>query len=118
MHSGDDSNIHKLLRDLKSFWATSMRDHLPWRQTRDPYRILVSEVMLQQTQVERVIPFYERFIKEFPTPSALAKSPLSKVLKVWSGLGYNRRAKYLHEAAKVIAKEGWQNKKLPGVGPY
>lgn len=108
----------KLLRDLKSFYRTSERAHLPWRATRDPYRILVSEVMLQQTQVERVIPFYEKFIKRFPDAKTLAKAPLSEVLKYWSGLGYNRRAKFLHEAGKVIAKEGWTGKKLPGVGPY
>lgn len=74
--------------------------------------------MLQQTQVERVIPFYERFIAKFPTPGVLAKAPLSEVLKYWSGLGYNRRGKFLHEAGKIIAQEGWRGKKLPGVGPY
>jgi A/G-specific adenine glycosylase len=126
----------KLLRDLKSFWRTSKREHLPWRETRDPYKILVSEIMLQQTQVERVIPFYEKFIKEFPTPAALAKAPLSKVLSLWSGLGYNRRAKFLHAAAKKLSVEfprsGEMNgsptpareisteslEGLPGVGPY
>jgi A/G-specific adenine glycosylase len=74
--------------------------------------------MLQQTQVERVVPYYKRFIKQFPTASALAKAPLSKVLLAWQGLGYNRRAKYLQGAAKVIAKEGFSGQKLPGVGPY
>jgi A/G-specific adenine glycosylase len=108
----------KLLRDLKSFYRYNKREHLPWRETHDPYKILVSEVMLQQTQVERVIPFYERFIKRFPDAKTLAKAPLSEVLKYWSGLGYNRRGKFLHEAGKVIAKEGWTGKKLPGVGPY
>jgi A/G-specific adenine glycosylase len=108
----------KLLRDLKSFYKTQARSHLPWRKTRDPYKILVSEVMLQQTQVERVIPFYERFVKQFPTPQKLSKAKLSDVLKLWQGLGYNRRAKYLHEAAKLLAKEGWTGEKLPGVGPY
>lgn len=115
---------------------------MPWRATHDPYKILVSEVMLQQTQVERVIPFYERFIQRFPTPEALAKAPLSEVLKYWSGLGYNRRGKFLQEAAKLLQKAAELPKKremngsptpflgssaeltteflesLPGVGPY
>jgi A/G-specific adenine glycosylase len=108
----------KLVRDLKSFYKTQGRAHLPWRKTRDPYLILVSEVMLQQTQVDRVMPFYERFIQKYPTPQALAKAKLGEVLKLWQGLGYNRRAKYLHEAAKILAKEGWTGQKLPGVGPY
>ncbi len=98
------------------------RHNLPWRHTRDLYRILVSEVMLQQTQVERVLPFYTRFIKRFPTARKLAQASLSEVLKSWQGLGYNRRAKMLHAAAKEI----WMHKSLtvtelealPGVGPY
>jgi len=99
------------------------RHTLPWRQTRDPYEILVSEMMLQQTQVERVVPFYKQFLKRFPTPQALARAPLSAVLKVWQGLGYNRRAKMLHQAAKEIMKRGMpQNaaafEKLSGAGPY
>lgn len=102
------------------------RHNLPWRQTKDAYKILVSEVMLQQTQVERVIPFYKNFLKQFPTVQALAKAPLSDVLKVWQGLGYNRRAKMLHQAAKEVAekhkgkfpktREGLEA--LPGIGPY
>ena len=107
----------KLLRDLKSFHKTKKRD-LPWRHTHDPYKILVSEVMLQQTQALRVIPKYETFLKKFPTPQKLSKAKLSEVLKLWSGLGYNRRAKFLHEAAKIIAQEGFTGQKLPGVGPY
>lgn len=91
---------------------------MPWRNTHDPYKILVSEIMLQQTQVDRVIPFYNRFIKQFPTSKTLAKAPLGEVLKTWQGLGYNRRAKYLWEAAKIIAQEGFAGQKLPGVGPY
>lgn len=102
------------------------RHDLPWRKTRDPYRILVSEVMLQQTQVERVIPFYNAFLTEFPTIAALAKAPLSRVLIRWQGLGYNRRAKMLHEAAKAVMKDhtGKMPKTvevletLPGVGHY
>jgi A/G-specific adenine glycosylase len=106
----------KLLPELKKFYKENKRD-LPWRKTRDPYKILVSEVMLQQTQVERVLPKYKAFLREFPSAKVLAGAPLSKVLKQWQGLGYNRRGKFLHEAAKVIVKEGWGGK-LPGVGPY
>ncbi len=99
---------------------------MPWRHTRDPYKILVSEVMLQQTQVDRVLPFYKNFLKLFPTPSALAKAPLSKALKAWQGLGYNRRAKFLQQAGKVIViehrgrfpKEVSVLEDLPGIGPY
>ncbi len=80
---------------------------LPWRQAEkdgqyDPYKILVSEIMLQQTQVERVIPKYEAFIVRFPTVRSLAEAPLADVLELWTGLGYNRRARYLHDAAKSL----------------
>ncbi|HEV8666324.1 MAG TPA: A/G-specific adenine glycosylase [Candidatus Paceibacterota bacterium] len=116
------SDISKLLKQVEAYYKKEGRSHLPWRKTRDPYKILVSEVMLQQTQVERVIPFYKNFLRQFPNPKALAKAPLSKVLKAWQGLGYNRRAKYLQQAAVVLAKEGYQGyekgQKLPGVGPY
>ena len=87
---------------------------LPWRQPEvdgsfDPYKILVSEIMLQQTQVNRVIPKYQAFLEAFPNVKALAAAPLSAVLALWNGLGYNRRAKYLHEAAKQLAplSEPW-----------
>lgn len=73
--------------------------------------------MLQQTQVDRVIAYYERWLKEFPTAHVLSMAPLSRVLLAWQGLGYNRRGKYLWEAAKLITKDGWGGK-LPGVGPY
>lgn len=102
------------------------RHDLPWRHTRDPYRILVSEVMLQQTQVERVIPFYKKFIKKFPTAKKLAAAALSEVLKEWQGLGYNRRALMLRAAAKDVVvqyrgklpKDIAELESLPGVGPY
>lgn len=102
------------------------RHTLPWRQTKDPYKILVSEVMLQQTQIERVIPFYKKFIQKFPTARALARAPLSEVLKAWQGLGYNRRAKMFHQAAKeTVVKYGGKFPKsveelesLSGIGPY
>lgn len=109
------------------------RHNLPWRKTSDPYKILVSEVMLQQTQVERVIPFYQVWMKQFPTARALAQAPLGDVLKAWQGLGYNSRAKRLQEAAKAISsrsnldsrsdleefpKTVEELEKLPGIGPY
>lgn len=78
---------------------------LPWRRTRDPYEILVSEVMLQQTQVPRVVPKYESFLRAFPDVAALAGAPLADVLAAWSGLGYNRRAKSLKAAAEMIVNE-------------
>jgi A/G-specific adenine glycosylase len=102
------------------------RHDLSWRKTKDAYRILVSEVMLQQTQVERVLPFYKAFLKEFPDVRALASAPLANVLIRWQGLGYNRRAKMLHEAAKTVVKD-YAGKmpntvealeKLPGIGHY
>src|SRR5689334_4971450 len=80
---------------------------LPWRRTTDPYRIMVSEVMLQQTQVERVLPKYEAFIVRFPTVTALAEAPLSDVLALWQGLGYNRRGMMLKRAAEeTVARHG------------
>jgi A/G-specific adenine glycosylase len=102
------------------------RRHLPWRKTRDPYRILVSEIMCQQTQVDRVIPKYKAFLKQFPTAEALSNAPLGEVLRAWQGLGYNRRAKMLHECAKKISREYNGKfpkdiealKRLPGIGPY
>lgn len=101
------------------------RHDLPWRKTRDPYKILVSEVMLQQTQVPRVVEKYKKFLQKFPSVHVLAQASLSDVLKEWSGLGYNRRGKYLHDAAKAIVdthkgsvNDATASKKLPGVGPY
>lgn len=101
------------------------RHGLPWRKTENAYKILVSEIMLQQTQVERVTPFYKKFIKRFPTAKKLAEAPLSEVLKAWQGLGYNRRAKMLRETAALLSsgklnspKSAEELEKLPGVGPY
>lgn len=108
-----------------AYYKERARTNLPWRKTKDPYKILVSEVMLQQTQVPRVIDKYKEFLNLFPTVHVLANARLSDVLKAWNGLGYNRRAKYLHEAAQAIAhqyggsvKDATSAKKLPGVGPY
>jgi len=99
---------------------------MPWRRTRDPYRVLVSEVMLQQTQVERVLKKYPEFIRAFPDFSALSKAPLSKVLRVWQGMGYNRRALLLRRLAESVVREyagrlpedPQELVKLPGIGPY
>jgi A/G-specific adenine glycosylase len=115
-----------MISELKKFYKNNGRGHLPWRKTKDPYKILVSELMLQQTQVARVLPKYQSFLKHFPTFAALAKAPLSEVLSEWQGLGYNRRAKFLHHAAKVVVGEhkGKFPKNpevmqiLPGIGHY
>ena len=112
------SSIQELILAAREYYTTGGKRSLPWRRTRDPYRILVSEIMLQQTTVERVVPFYVNFIKKFPSARALARAPLRAVMKEWNGLGYNRRAKYLLEAAKIIAVEGYKGQKLPGVGVY
>jgi A/G-specific adenine glycosylase len=104
---------------LFEWHAKNARD-LPWRRTRDPYAILVSEVMLQQTQVERVVPRWERWLERWPTAAALADASPAEVIRVWQGLGYNRRALSLHRAAQTIAASGWPKDltDLPGIGPY
>jgi A/G-specific adenine glycosylase len=101
-------------------WYAAHRRDLPWRRTTDPYAILVSEVMLQQTQVARVIPRYEAWLERWPTAAALAAAPVADVLSAWVGLGYNRRALRLREACAVVSAHGWpeQLAELPGVGPY
>jgi A/G-specific adenine glycosylase len=107
-------------------WYRRHKRTLPWRSTRDPYRILVSEVMLQQTQVQTVIPYYERWLKAFPTLRALAKAPLNRVLKAWEGLGYYSRARSLHALAKAVSKHHKgqlpstfeELTALPGIGRY
>ena len=107
-------------------WGRHNRRDMAWRDTRDPYKILVSEVMLQQTQVSRVLPKYEKFLREFPTLEALGSSSQSNLLRTWQGLGYWNRALRLRDAARMVVNEfGGQFprdpatlKKLPGVGPY
>lgn len=108
-----------MVEDLLRWYERERRD-LPWRRTRDPYAILVSEVMLQQTQVARVAPRYEAWLARWPTAAALADASLEDVLREWVGLGYNRRAVRLWEAARVVARDGWPERleDLPGVGPY
>jgi A/G-specific adenine glycosylase len=101
-------------------WFDEHGRQLPWRRTRDPYAILVSEVMLQQTQVVRVVPRYHAFLGRWPTVDALAAATPGDVIREWQGLGYNRRALNLHRAARRIAAEGWPDDltELPGVGRY
>jgi A/G-specific adenine glycosylase len=95
---------------------------LPWRRTRDRYRILVAETQLQATPVARVLPYYARFVERWPTAGDLARAELGDVLAAWQGLGYPRRARNLHAAAAAIARDGWPAAErltdLPGVGPY
>ena len=104
---------------LLAWYAEHARD-LPWRRTRDPYAILVSEVMLQQTQVERVIPRYLAWRQRWPTVEALAAASPADVIREWQGLGYNRRGLNLHRAARAVAEHGWPDDltELPGIGPY
>ncbi|HTM48948.1 MAG TPA: A/G-specific adenine glycosylase [Bryobacteraceae bacterium] len=108
---------------LTAWYGAAKRD-LPWRKTRDPYRILVSEVMLQQTRSGTVIPYYEKFIERYPTAQELARAGDTELLRMWSGLGYYRRARNLREAARRIAEDGEfpsgyeQILELPGVGGY
>jgi A/G-specific adenine glycosylase len=104
---------------LLAWFEVHGRD-LPWRRTRDPYAIFVSEVMLQQTQVERVIPRYRDWLERWPSAEALAAASPADVIRAWQGLGYNRRGLNLHRAAQRIAHDGWPDDltELPGVGPY
>src|SRR5881275_96440 len=112
-------------RKLLAWWARAARD-LPWRRTRDPYRVLVSEVMLQQTQVSRVAEYYPRFIEQFPDLGALARARPRAVREAWDGLGYYARASNLHALAKAVTRrhdatlpsEPAELIKLPGIGPY
>jgi A/G-specific adenine glycosylase len=122
-------------RKLLAWWSRAARD-LPWRRTRDPYRVLVSEFMLQQTQVSRVAEYYPRFLERFPDLGSLAAAPARAVREAWDGLGYYARARNLHALAKCVAGRGVADNgvagdgvarlpedpaeliKLPGVGPY
>lgn len=112
-------------RDLLA-WGDAERRDLPWRRTRDPWAILVSELMLQQTQVARVVPRYEAFLERFPTPTVCAAQPVAAVIESWTGLGYNRRAVNLHRTAVLVTQEYDGDLPtdldallgLPGIGPY
>ena len=101
-------------------WFSQNGRDLPWRRIKDPYSILVSEVMSQQTQVERVVPRWRRWLERWPTVDALAAAPAGEVIREWQGLGYNRRAMALHRAAQQVAAHGWPDDltELAGVGRY
>ena len=108
------------MQELLLAWFGENGRDLPWRRTRDPYAILVCEVMLQQTQVARVVPRYEGWLTRWPTVEALAAASPAEAIRAWQGLGYNRRALNLHRAACAVAERGWPDDltELPGVGPY
>ncbi|HUQ23026.1 MAG TPA: A/G-specific adenine glycosylase [Gaiellaceae bacterium] len=108
------------MQDALLRWYGQNGRDLPWRKTRDPYAILVSEVMLQQTQVDRVIPRWLEWLERWPSAQALASAPVADVIRAWQGLGYNRRALNLHRAVRAIAERGWPEDltELPGVGNY
>jgi A/G-specific adenine glycosylase len=128
MQSLDERQQDRLgrIQDGLLRWFKENARELPWRRTRDPYAILVSEVMLQQTQVDRVLPYYTRFLERFPTVEDLAAAATSEVIRIWSGLGYNRRAVNLQRAARAVVDELGGSfpddpadlKKLPGIGSY
>ncbi len=111
---------------LRAWYRRNHRD-LPWRKTRDPYRVLISELMLQQTQVSRVLDFYARFLESFPTIQHLADAKPKRVMESWEGLGYYARARNLHKLAKHVTRDGADGtlpsepaelRKLPGIGAY
>src|SRR5712671_1995951 len=119
------AQLSRFRKNLLAWFAEFQRD-LPWRRTRDPYHIWLSEIMLQQTRVAAAIPYYERFLQRFPDVHALAAAPQEEVLRLWSGLGYYRRARNLQQAAQeIVAKHGGvfpRDEKdalaLPGIGSY
>jgi A/G-specific adenine glycosylase len=106
--------------DALLIWFDQNERDLPWRKTRDPYAILVSEVMLQQTQVSRVVPRYLEWLERWPSIESLAAASPGDVIRDWQGLGYNRRGLALHRSARIVAEHGWPDDltELPGVGPY
>ena len=123
--NGQSADLADIRLALLTWFAGFARD-LPWRYTRDPYHILVSEVMLQQTQVDRVVPRYQAFLDQFPTIEALAAAPVAEVIRAWSGLGYNRRAVNMQRAARAVLEQHGGEfprdvaalRRLPGIGPY
>lgn len=125
MDSLSPESIREFQNTIYANYRESGRS-FPWRETKDPYRVLVSEIMLQQTQTDRVVPKYLEWLDRFPTLNALAEAPFQDVLERWIGLGYNRRARYLQEACRRIAeeyegefpREARELEKLPGIGKY
>jgi A/G-specific adenine glycosylase len=117
-----ETKAKKLKLELINWYKNNKRS-FSWRKTTDPWQILLIETLAQQTQLERADKYFKKFSKEFPTPKSMANSSLKRILQMWSGLGYNNRAKRLYEASKIIEKKGFNNiypnfDKLPGVGPY
>ena len=122
----DPARAREFSRRLRAWYRRHHRK-LPWRETRDPYRVLVSELMLQQTQVSRVLIYYERFLERFPTLESLAFARPARVMEAWAGLGYYARARNLHKLARHVTSDGGPGglspepeelRRLPGVGPY
>ncbi len=121
-HLTDGSALRRIRSSLLAWYATDHRD-FPWRRTTDPYAVLVSEVMLQQTQASRVAERFPAFMDRFPTAASLAAATDAQVLVAWSGLGYNRRAVALRRAAAAVSTHAWPREvdaleQLPGIGPY
>lgn len=121
-----DEKIHQFRKTLLNWYDQAGRKNLPWRQDQDPYHVWVSEIMLQQTQVNTVIPYYQRFMTLFPTVEALASAPEEQLLKAWEGLGYYSRVRNMQKAAQQLVTDGrveWPQtmkelEKLKGIGPY
>ena len=117
-----ETKTKQLKKDLLT-WYTKNKRSFSWRNTNDPWKILLIEMISQQTQINRANTYYQIFIKKFPTPESMAKSSLKTILKMWSGLGYNNRAKRLYESSKILAEKGFEGiypnfESLPGVGAY
>ena len=117
-----ETKTKQLKKDLLTWYIDNKRS-FSWRNTNDPWKILLIEMISQQTQINRANTYYQIFIKKFPTPESMAKSSLKNILKMWSGLGYNNRAKRLYESSKILAEQGFEGiypnfETLPGVGAY
>ena len=113
----------KKLKKTLLIWYKKNKRTFSWRETKDPWKILLIEILSQQTQIERADTYYKKFIKEFPSPTSMSNSSLKKVLTIWSGLGYNNRARRLYESSKILAENGFDKiypdfETLPGVGQY
>ena len=113
----------KKLKKTLLIWYKKNKRTFSWRETKDPWKILLIEILSQQTQIERADTYYKKFIKEFPSPTSMSNSSLRKVLTMWSGLGYNNRARRLYESSKILAENGFDKiypdfETLPGVGQY
>lgn len=117
-----ETKTKKFKRDILNWYKSNKRGY-PWRETNDPWKIFLLEIISQQTQLDRADIYFKLFIEKFPNPTSMASSSLKKVLILWSGLGYNNRAKRLYESSKILSKTGFDElypnfEVLPGVGPY